>query len=343
MNSISRNRSSRFSTLVLAGVLCLLPRGNPAEAQVTRTVILDIDVENITSYSSDVFDVTKFATDPNLTTVQAGPRNFGFVMAVGDIVAVNGRPAKGTLVVRQQAVILNPTPIPGQGAADIVRTGVSDYLLEIQQADGSLVGGIHTLGMSGGTAPAGAPAGGGNLTVAGGTGAFLGARGQMATRLLPGAPPPRTASVTEDPARRRSFSGGRVQFSVQLLPLTQPEIVITQNGPAIFHADFTAVTPGSPARPGEVLIARASGLGPTRPGVTPGQPFPSDPLQEVNSPVEVSVGSRAADVVNKVGWPGSIGNYRIDFRVPEGTPPGLATIQVSAAWVSGPEAQIYVQ
>src|SRR5216683_463670 len=78
-----------------------------------------------------VFQV--FATDPNLTTVASVPRNFAFVMAVGDIVAVNGKPAKGTLVVRQQAISLSPTPSPGQGVADVVRTAVSDYHLEIQQ------------------------------------------------------------------------------------------------------------------------------------------------------------------------------------------------------------------
>src|SRR5881409_1663162 len=108
-------------------------------AGLTSPTLLEIDVENIVSYSSDVFDASKFATDPNLTTA-APARNFGFVMAVGDIVAVNGKPAKGTLIARQQAVILSPTPSPGQGVADIVRTAVTEYLFEIQQADGSPVG-----------------------------------------------------------------------------------------------------------------------------------------------------------------------------------------------------------
>src|SRR5437016_6199225 len=87
-------------------------------------------------------------------------------------------------------VILNPDPNPGQGMADIVRTAVSDYLVEIQQADGSFVGNIHTLGLSGGTGPAGGPLGG-NHSIAGGTGAYVGVRGQMANITL--GPPPRTA------------------------------------------------------------------------------------------------------------------------------------------------------
>ena len=97
------------------------------------------------------------------------------------------------------------------------------------------------------------------------------------------------------------------------------------------------------ARAGEIVVARATGLGPTRPGVNPGQPFPVDSQQQVNSPVEVLVAGRAAEVVNKLGWPGSVDTYRVDFRIPDGTPPGPVTIRLSAAWIAGPEVQITVQ
>src|SRR5437867_3564690 len=107
----------------LAAMLLAAAGSYPGAAQVTSTT-LEVDVENIVSYSSDVFDASKFATDPNLTT-PAPVRNFRFVMAVGDIVAVNGKPAKGTLIARQQAVILSPAPSPVQGMADVVRTGVT--------------------------------------------------------------------------------------------------------------------------------------------------------------------------------------------------------------------------
>jgi hypothetical protein len=315
-------------------------------AQITPATILEIDTENIVSYTSDVFDASKFATDPNLTTVASVPRNFAFVMAVGDIVAVNGRPAKGTLVVRQQSISLSPTPSPGQGVADIVRTAVSDYLLEIQQADGTLVGNIHTLGMSAGTTAVGAPAGsGGNLVVAGGTGAFLGARGQMSTRLLPGGPGPRTASVTEDPARRRNNGvGGRVQFVVYLIPMTRPEITTTPNGPSIAHSnDFSLVTATRPAKSGEILSLFARGLGPTRPAVDLGRPFPADPPAVVNSPVEVTVNGKPAEIIGAVGYPGSVDGYQVNFRVPSDASPGMATIQLGAAWIAGPEVRISLQ
>jgi hypothetical protein len=110
-------------------------------AQIAPTTILEIEVENIVGYNSDVFDASKFATDPSPTTLQGGgARNFALAIAVGDIVAVNGKPAKGNLVFRGQTVILSPAPTPGQAVADIVRTAVSEYLFEIQQADGTPVG-----------------------------------------------------------------------------------------------------------------------------------------------------------------------------------------------------------
>lgn len=326
-------------SLALAAILSSIS-GSPGLAQGRGDTILEIDTENVVSYNSDVFDPSRFATDPGPTTLVATARNFGFVLAVGDIVAVNGKPARGTLVVRQQGINLSPTPNPGQAQADIVRTGVSDYLLEIQQAEGTPVGSIHTLGLSGGSAPLGAPLGNGNLTVAGGTGAFLGARGQMATSLTTPPLPPRAASVTEDPSMRRLNGGGKVRFLVQLIPMIRPEIVVDRNGPAIFHADFSPVSARWPARAGEVLIVKATSSGPT---VNPGQPFPRDSWQEVNSLIAVLVNGREAEVVNKLGWPGLVNTYRVDFRVPDDISSGIMEVQLSVAWVAGAEVSIPVQ
>src|ERR1041385_3269911 len=91
--------------LLAMGALILILVCSASGAQVTSPTILELDVENIVSYSSDVFDASKLATDANLTTAMAA-RNFGFVMAVGDIVAVNGTIVKGSMVARQQAIRL---------------------------------------------------------------------------------------------------------------------------------------------------------------------------------------------------------------------------------------------
>ena len=64
------------------------------------------------------------------------------------------------------------------------------------------------------------------------------------------------------------------------------EIAVVPAGPAITHSsDFSLVTASKPATAGEILSLFARGLGPVTPGVDPGQPFPSNPLAIVNSPV----------------------------------------------------------
>ena len=128
-----------------------------------------------------------------------------------------------------------------------------------------------------------------------------------------------------------------------MIPMFVPQIVTTTSGPAVFHSDFSPVTAAKPAKAGEVVIVEATGLGPTVPGVDPGQPFPTDSLFQVNSPVEVTVNGRPAEVINSIGWPGLVDSYRIDFRAPQDAAKGVATIQVSAAWIAGTAVGIAVQ
>ena len=142
---------------------------------------------------------------------------------------------------------------------------------------------------------------------------------------------------------RRNIGGGAARVIFTLIPLSRPEIVTNPNGPSVFHADLSQVTTAKPARAGEILILTATNLGPTRPGVDLGKPFPQSPLQQVNSPVNVMVNGQAADVVNKIGWPGLENVYRADFRVPDGIAPGMATLQLTVAWISGSEVKIPVQ
>src|SRR3989441_13204700 len=113
--------------------------------------------------------------------------------------------------------------------------------------------------------------------------------------------------------------------------MERPEIVTTSSGPAVFHADFSPITAVKPAKAGEVLIVKATRLGPTVPGVNPGQPFPTDASQQVNSPVALTVNGKTAEVVNSIGWPSLVHTYRVDFRMPDGATGGTAAIQVSAA------------
>lgn len=115
--------------------------------------------------------------------------------------------------------------------------------------------------------------------------------------------------MTEDPANRRRNGGGSQRWIVHLIPMTTPQVVTNAGGPAVFHSDFSPVTTARPARSGEVLILQATGLGPTVPGVDPGQPFPMDTNLPVNSPLRVAVNGQDADVVAGVGWPGMVDTY----------------------------------
>src|SRR5262249_12788250 len=150
------------------------------------------------------------------------------------------------------------------------------------------------------------PMAAGATAITGGTGAFLGARGQAGfSAMNVGGRVARLASMAEDPANRRARGGGARTWLLHLIPMFVPEVISDQAGPVVFHSsDFSRVNAASPARAGEVLAVTLSGLGPTRPGVDPGEPFPASPekpIQEVNSPVEASVNGKPAEVINKVG------------------------------------------
>ena len=149
-DGVSRQQSWNWKT-ALAAVLCASRIG---VAQVAPATVLEVQAENLVAYVGDVSDVLKFATEPGVTTVSPiGPRNLGTTLALADIVAVNGKPAKGTVVINMRAINLSATPTLGQAIADTARGGSSNYALEIQQADGTPVGNIYASGFSGGSPP----------------------------------------------------------------------------------------------------------------------------------------------------------------------------------------------
>lgn len=111
----------------------------------------------------------------------------------------------------------------------------------------------------------------------------------------------------------------------------------------VYHENWEAVTVTSPARQGEVLISQAIGLGATIPPVPEGQPFPPEPLLPVSTEVSVYVDGKPAEVTLKIGWPGKVNQYRVDFCVPEGTPRGMATLRIRAGDLTGPVARMPVR
>jgi hypothetical protein len=318
---------------LLAVAFCVVLR-----AQAPPPAVLQIEVENLVQYQEDNQDPAKYATDPNLAAAVV-PRNFNAAVAIGDIVSVNGQPCKGTLIRNIRTSTLSAAPTPGQAIADMVRTAAVSDSFEILKTDGTPVGTIVAYGLAGGTPfPGASPSqSDANFAIVGGTGAFLGARGQFGRTTTPQTTSQRQASITEDPANRRRNGGGRVFFLVQLIPQSSPQIV------SLTHADFSPVTAAKPAKAGEVLILKAGGLGPTVPFANPGQPFPADAPAAVNSPLSVTVNGQPAEVVNGFGWPGLVDTFRVDFRVPADAASGTASLQVSAAWIAGPPLSIAIQ
>ena len=340
--------------VIAAAILMAVDYVNPAQGQVSPPTLV-VELANVVEYQVDVSDLSKWGTNPNVTqgsiAMGMGVGCVGVpVVAYGDIVSVNGEPARGAYVGRAVSVCLSPSPTPGVFAiSDISANSLRDETYYILQSDGvTPIGTIMVNGLNGSVSPTppGPPAGPQNYTIVGGTGAFLGARGQKGNgnSRLSSTTPVRTASIAEDPTKRRQNGGGHIGAVLYVIPMSTPDIVITANGPAVTHSsDFSLVSASKPATAGEVLSLFATGLGPTRASLNPGQPFPSTPLAVVNSPIDVMVNGKSAEVLAAVGYPGSADGYQVNFRVPVDTAKGMASIQVSAAWVTGMPVNIAIQ
>ena len=335
------------SKVLTLAVLSAVAFCRSASAQGAPATILDIELDNMVNYFDDVTDYSKLAANPNRTTVAAQP-NFAQSIGIGDIVSVNGKPVKGLFTERRIQLTRRVDPGAGQAIADAQRGAVMERHYEILKLDGTQISSIATTGMGSGSPPPGAPLGvsDASFIIIGGNGAFLGARGQASSSPLNSTlPDARNASMAENPRNRRMLGGGgRRHFILHVIPLFRPEVVIAASGPAVVHSsDFSPVTAAKPARPGELLSLFATGLGPTEPGVDPGKPFPASPLSFANSPIDVTVNGQAAEVLYAGGYPGTTDTYQVNFRVPSGITSGPASLQISAAWIAGPEVKIPVQ
>ncbi|MFL6451522.1 MAG: hypothetical protein ACJ746_28165 [Bryobacteraceae bacterium] len=220
MNLTASKLSFALATLVAGHV-------NSARAQVGVTT-LAVELDNVVEYQVDTSDLSKWGTNLNVTPGKiaqgmgvgcAGVRFIGY----GDIVAVNGQPARGIYAVRGVAVCMSPTPTPGLFAiSDTTWPSIRDETFEILQSNGiTSIGTIMTYGLSSGMpSPPGPPSGSKDSAITGGTGAFFGVRGQRGQRndLLSAAVFERTASITEDPARRRQNGGGHLLTVLYVIP-----------------------------------------------------------------------------------------------------------------------------
>jgi uncharacterized protein (TIGR03437 family) len=319
-------------------------------AQAIQPITLQVDTANWVSYEGDVFDYSKFATSTAPVPAYALRRAFGTFIAVADIVNINGKPARGTLVFRTTRLAMSPAPLPGDPIADVTRGTVTEWLFELLQTDGTQIGSFVGQGLANGAPPPGAPRGstGHAIAITGGTGPFVGAKGQITQAAVPFTLPAsgatRRASVLEDPSMRRINGGINSGFFIQFIPMVQPAILTSGSAVAVVHAsDNSLVTAAKPARAGELLTLYATGLGPTKTLMNPGEPFPSSPLAVVNSPVDVMAGGAASEVLYSGGVPDTTDRYQVNFRLPSGVTPGNVTLQLVTAYIPGPAVTVPVQ
>jgi hypothetical protein len=195
--------------MIFAAAACL--------AQV-KPATLQVNVNNFVLYNYDTFDPSQFGTNPAATNVMM--KTYNYHISIGDIVAINSEAAKGTLLCTHTMFVLSPAAVAGSGRAiaDTGRAMIDDCSLEVLESDGTAVGTIFIHGLFGGPPAPRAPAAvaRSSMIVTGGTGAFLGVRGQAGQT---GPWTPRVASVTEDPANRRLNGGGTESIVLQLFPM----------------------------------------------------------------------------------------------------------------------------
>ena len=263
LGKTGRNALMSWNWRRLAIPGCLTVFAVAGVAQMPPPVTLEIDIENYVQYWDDGGEPSKFASDAKDRTTTRIFAAFLSTLHLADIVAVNGRPAKGLYINRSQLLRFSPTSSPGLSIADIARSGGPGLQsFEILQPDGTPVGTIMAQWLVGGSVPPGSPA-----AIASGNGAIIG--------------------------------GGCLRMLLSLTPMSRPEIQVTATGPAVVHSsDFSVVTAAKPARFSRCLPI---GLGPVRGNVDPGKPFPTSPPALVNSPVEVFVNGVPAEVLAAVG------------------------------------------
>lgn len=168
--------------------------------------------------------------------------------------------------------------------------------------------------------------------------------GVFSTIAFPGATFTGAAAMNERGDMVGRYQNADGVFHGFLLVPDVPRVVLTTGGAAVTHSsDYKLVTAENPAAPGELLTLFATGLGPTRPGVEPGKPFPSSPLATVTLPVEVRANGTPAEVLAAVGIPGAVGGYQVNFRLPTNTLTGLASLQVSAGMVADTSVKVMVK
>jgi adhesin/invasin len=103
----------------------------------------------------------------------------------------------------------------------------------------------------------------------------------------------------------------------------QPGLFVYPNLRArALNQDLSLHTPQTPIGAGEFVVLYLTGLGPTTPAVTDGQPAPVSPLAVLNGSVSATVGGVPATVHFAGLAPGFVGLIQVNAQIPPGLSPG---------------------
>src|SRR5260370_36191420 len=267
--------TGRARTIAMA-VLLVAVTCNLALGQAPAGSILHVEIEKSTLYLRGYCGNSDRGQDPNKLPTVPVRGSGGGALGIGDIGSVNGQTVKGTAIEYINGTVIRPDFTPGTPIGDFpANNTAASWQLALLNLDGTAIGTVHIDGNGGGPRagdppPPGAPKeiAHSSSTVTAGTGAFFGARGYW-DAVQDSVSGERRTTDCEDPAYRRMNAdpGGNKRHGILwLVPLVQPQIASTPNGPAVVHStDFTLVTALKPAAAGEILSLFATGLGPVRP------------------------------------------------------------------------------
>lgn len=73
----------------------------------------------------------------------------------------------------------------------------------------------------------------------------------------------------------------------------------------------------------------------TKPNITPSNPPKNFGVATIIADI-VAVNGETAEVLAAVGYPGAVDGYQVNFQVPADAAKGVASVQVTAAWIAGP-------
>ncbi len=139
-----------------------------------------------------------------------------------------------------------------------------------------------------------------------------------------------------------SPSGQSTSFPIQLSAFA-PGIDLVSGAPAIYHANSTIVSTGSPAAVNEELVLYCVGLGPTNPFVAAGSVAPGPPTlaATTTTPVILIDGVVQVTKLSSVLAPGEVSAYQVNFIVPT-LSPGSHTLVVQSGGISSQTVSLFV-